>query len=151
MATLLVPESLHDESNKHQPYSSGAVFDGHVRRGAQPSYSAADLGDVSAANQAIADTLYNGATGAPSTNTEPDHMLGAEDGGAANVSSWLAKRIFCRDMLMCILVRMRNQHVMPFMLICVSVMAYKDGLADEMWHMLEGRYKVKFGIDHHPT
>ena len=36
---------------------------------------------------------------------------------------------------------MRNMiHIMPFMLICFSVVAYKDGVPTASWHLLESAF-----------
>ena len=117
MHSLSVPDALFDETNKHQPFASDAVRAGLVEQAAREHYDNSDFRQMTDQNAELARQLFV----APAGYEESEHAV---------------KRLTCVELILCILSRVRNQHVLPFMLICLSVLAYNHGLADNMWQVL---------------
>ena len=136
-AAVVVPDVLHDDDNPQQQWASSAVKDRLVEMACSEDYTDF-LRQFSEANQASAvHTMVEASeTSLPQPGDDQLAVAGCEeDDVPQEPDRKRQKRAAVQELMLCLLCRSGNMMVMPFLLVCLTLMAFKTGMSDDCWSM----------------
>ena len=138
MASIRIPAHMVDPDNRKMPFASSEVFKRHVETAAQNAYTSSDVYPLTAENQQLAGSLYAmpALTGGDSDDEESPTDGDSPAYSAETDSAQHVKRRATREIVIGIMARMRNQHVLSFPMLCLCVLMYTDGVGESSWGWL---------------
>jgi hypothetical protein len=136
---IRVPDELVDPGNSRQPHGSKLVRARALLMATQNVWPSSWFTQLRDANPQLAGMLYAGNIAPQQLDDEHDPALSTAERGSAHQ----AKRLAALEWpTLTTLTRMRNQFVTPFLVICVSVMAFKCSVAEDFFRFMTFNFLV---------
>ena len=147
---LVIPDYMHDYDNPSKPHASRGVRQTHVEFAIRDEYHLDTLLPLSSLNGMVSEQLTTLMTHTPGGVAELE--MEAEqinlrndahvehDGKPASIAAevgtaerTLLKKAFSTELYMSLAARTTSRDVIPFLLICLSLLALKSGVPEDTW------------------
>jgi|TARA_B110001469_G_C9638271_1_gene320393 hypothetical protein len=156
LGDMVIPNALYDaEKSSSQPYGSSEVRASQVKRACQDEYAPVDVLQVAAANPGT-DARCDAVLGAGTCDLADEddeaevvrlggdtHLRRAEAACTEPEDQPNIKAACQTELVLSLAARSVNMFVMPFLIICLSVMALKCGVAEDAWATLQSLNVVR--------
>jgi len=162
-SALTLPDWMHDHETPNQPHGSCAVRQSHLETALKSEYELIELLPLSVQNPGAAGPSLGTLIAEPANLEddvdfecprvqvrnasmyseellEPVVLSSSVDGSSSTESRREArsqlKRLFSTEMWLTLLARTKTQSLMPFLIICLGLLALKSGVPEDVWTVL---------------